>query len=115
MTTEEQCTCGHPRHDGRICRGPVTSVPGYTLSCRCDGDTPLDELPRSQVGRLMCPAGCGQTTHNYVCAPMQIDAVVQAARDMHEHMLSAHPQQACASCGLRIKGLSEALGALDTK
>jgi hypothetical protein len=115
MTTEEQCTCGHPRHDGRICRGPVTSVPGYTLSCRCDGDTPL-------VRRLPASGRAHEATDlrpwklsNYVCAPMQIAAVVRAARDMHEHMVSAHPQQACASCGLRIKGLSEALGALDTK
>ena len=42
-----------------------------------------------------------------------IAAVVQAARDMREHMVSAHPQLVCASCALRLKGLSEALGALD--
>ena len=45
----------------------------------------------------------------------ELAAVVQAARDMHEHMVAAHPQQACASCALRLKGLSEALGALDSK
>jgi hypothetical protein len=44
-----------------------------------------------------------------------IGAVVQAAKDIREHMLAAHPQQDCASCSLRLKGLSEALGALESK
>jgi len=43
----ELCPCGHPRHAGSRCSGRVTSVPGYVLSCRCDGDarTASDRMP----------------------------------------------------------------------
>ncbi len=34
----------------------------------------------------------------------------QAIADVRDHFLSAHSSDACVSCALRVKGLSEALG-----
>lgn len=48
----------------------------------------------------------------HVVWEQRVAVLVQAAKDVRAHALDSHAQSGCASCNLRIKGLSEALGAL---
>lgn len=42
------CTCGHPVHDGRVCRCRIATE-RRIVYCRCDGDTKPDDRAIARV------------------------------------------------------------------
>lgn len=100
LDTCEQCnTCGAVIHDYR--HGGGQRSPNYPM---------VYASPMLEPFLSVC-----QQLIDVEREARAMSEVLLAAKDMRDHMLVAHPQGECASCALRVKGLSEAIGALEAR